>query len=459
MLVIFNTLTKQKEVFKPIEDGKVKMYACGMTVYDYCHIGHARGAMITFDMVARYLRWSGYEVTYVQNITDIDDKIIKRAQENNEDYQDLTARFIAAMQEDRKNLGLEPITHEPRATDYIDDMVKLIERLIDKGYAYVANNGDVCYSVRKFKGYGALSHRDLDKLRSGARVEVVSEKNDPLDFVLWKLAKPGEPFWSSPWGEGRPGWHIECSVMSMGMLGETFDIHGGGMDLCFPHHENEIAQSEGATGKKFANLWMHSGYLQINQEKMSKSLKNFITIREALANHPAEVIRYFMLSSHYRSPLDYNEQALFQAKRSLDSLYIALRDLPKAEKPETSEYFDKFKGAMDDDFNTPVAFSILFDLAHEINTQRETALEKAASLGALLKYLAGSIGFLQDSPEAFLQSGADDIDAKWVEEKIAERAQARVEKDWATSDRIRDELQAKNIILEDKAGETLWRRG
>src|SRR3989338_9707527 len=362
MLQIHNSLTKKKEPFMPLVPGKVRMYVCGMTVYDYCHVGHAR-VMVVFDMVTRYLRARGYDVTYIRNITDIDDKIIKRAAENGEDINALTARFIAAMDEDAARLGVQKPDSEPRATAHMPQILKMIDTLIDRGFAYQAKNKDVYYRVRKFNGYGALSGKSVDDLRAGSRVEVDEEKDDPLDFVLWKAAKPGEPAWDSPWGSGRPGWHIECSAMSTSCLGNHFDIHGGGMDLKFPHHENEIAQSEGATGQKFVNTWMHVGFVQVDQEKMSKSLGNFFTVREVLKQYDPEVLRYFILASHYRSPLDYSDENLKAAKSALDGLYIALRGIARG-KAEEGEHTRRFDAAMADDFNTPAALAVLFDLAH-----------------------------------------------------------------------------------------------
>jgi cysteinyl-tRNA synthetase len=456
MVKIYNSLTKQKEVFTPIKSGVVSMYVCGITVYDYCHLGHAR-MMTAFDVIIRYLTFRGYEVNYVRNITDIDDKIINRANENNEDYKALTARFIQAMHEDMSALNLMPPTHEPCATQYIPEMISLIEKLITNGYAYVAANGDVYYEVRKFKTYGQLAHRDIDKLASGSRVEISTQKRDPLDFVLWKIAKPGEPSWQSPWGEGRPGWHIECSAMSMSLLGEHFDLHGGGKDLIFPHHENELAQSEGACQHRFVNTWMHSGYLQIDQTKMSKSLGNFLKIRDLLAQYPAEVVRYFLILSHYRSPLEYSENSLEQAHSAVKRLYTALKDLPNAERIMASDFETRFIAAMDDDFNTPNAFAILFELAHEVQRLRENDLAKAAGLGALLKYLGGVVGLLQLSPTEFLQGLTVNQDVEKIAELMAARQQARADKNWLEADRIRDELALLNIALEDGTKGSSWK--
>jgi len=456
MLKIYNSLTQQKEEFKPIEPGKVKMYVCGMTVYDYCHLGHAR-MLSSFDVIVRYLQWRGYDVFYARNITDIDDKIIKRANENNEDFRQVTGRFIQAMNEDIGALNLLPPTREPCATEYISQMISLIEKLLAKGYAYVAENGDVYYEVRKFKHYGDLAHRDIEKLESGARVEINDVKRDPLDFVLWKLAKPSEPFWESPWGIGRPGWHIECSAMSMEMLGEHFDIHGGGKDLIFPHHENEIAQSEAVTQKKFANLWMHVGYLQIEKEKMSKSLGNFFTIRDLLPKHLPEVIRYFLIASHYRSSLHYSEDLLQQSHSSLERFYTALRNLPDAKIPEDTAFEQKIIDAMNDDFNVPVALAVLFELAHEIQRLRDKDMQAAAQHAALLKKLGGVFGILQDNPESFLRAGTAATDVEKIEKLIAERNAARANKNWSEADRIRDELAAMSITLEDNSEGTGWR--
>lgn len=461
MLKIYNTLSKQKEVFTPIHPPKVSLYVCGMTVYDYCHMGHARLSVV-FDVVVRYLRARGYDLTYVMNITDIDDKIIKRANEVGEDYTALTTRFIDAMHEDLGALGVLPPDQQPRATAHIDDIIALIERLIANDMAYAGDNGDVYYRVKEFADYGKLAHKDLDQLRVGARVDVVDAKRDPLDFVLWKQSKPGEPAWKSPWGEGRPGWHIECSAMSMQCLGEHFDIHGGGFDLVFPHHQNEVAQSEGATGKQFVNLWMHAGFLTIDHEKMSKSLGNFFTLREVLLKYPAEVIRYFLLSSHYRGPLNYSDEALDNAQAALVRFYTALRGLdakPLAVLPESSPYAEHFFAAMDDDFNTAEALAALFDLAREINKQREIDESKARDLAGQLLHLAGILGLLANDPDTFLQAGADDVDAAAIEALIAEREQARADKNWARADEIRDELAAQGIMLEDAAGGTTWKRG
>ena len=456
-LSIYNTLSKSKDFFTPLVDNKVRMYVCGMTVYDYCHIGHAR-VMVAFDVVASWLRHRGYELTYVRNITDIDDKIIKRASENGESFQALVGRMIAAMHEDEARLNVLRPDIEPRATDHIAGMHAMIQTLIDKGYAYAPGNGDVYYRVGKFAGYGKLSRRKIEDLKIGARIEVDEAKEDPLDFVLWKGAKPGEPSWESPWGPGRPGWHIECSVMSTCCLGETFDIHGGGPDLVFPHHENEIAQSEAATGKLYANAWMHAGAVRVDGEKMSKSLGNFFTIREVLEKYHPEVVRYLLVSSHYRSPINYSEDSLREAKGALERFYNGLKGLPEATPAGGETFVERFGAAMDDDFNSPEACAVLFDMVREVNRLRESDVQAAAALAARLKELAGVLGVLQLEPEAFLQAGAaGKVDAGEVEALIAARLAARAEKNWAESDRIRDQLGAMGVVLEDGKGGTTWR--
>jgi cysteinyl-tRNA synthetase len=463
MLRIFNSLTRQKEEFQSIEPGKVRMYVCGMTVYDHCHVGHAR-VMVVFDVVVRWLRAKGFDVTYVRNITDIDDKIIRRAEENGEDFRTLTARFIQAMNEDLAALGILPPTHEPRATEAMADMVALIQTLVDKGFAYVGAAGDVYYDVSRFDRYGRLANKKLEDLRAGARVEVEEAKDDPLDFVLWKAAKPGEPSWNSPWGAGRPGWHIECSAMSTHCLGEHFDIHGGGMDLKFPHHENEIAQSEAASGQTYVNLWMHNGFVQVDDEKMSKSLGNFFTVREVLQRYAPEVVRLFILTSHYRGPLNYSDENLEHAKASLTRLYTALRGLPIVEAPIDEDWRARFEQAMDDDFNTPEALAALFDLAREVNRLRVENETAAVRLGVSLRQLGGLLGLLQADPERFLQGSEDGgeaasaLTAERVEVLIAERAAARKAKNWVEADRIRILLQESGIVLEDTPKGTLWRR-
>ena len=453
MLKIYNTLARAKQTFTPIIPGKVSMYVCGMTVYDYCHLGHAR-VMVVFDMVNRWLRSSGYEVTYVRNVTDIDDKIIARANENGETITELTGRFIDAMNEDAARLGVWRPDREPHATDYIHEMTTMIGTLIEKQHAYAADNGDVYYAVSSFAGYGKLSGKSLEDLRAGERVEVDAHKRDPMDFVLWKAAKPGEPSWDSPWGPGRPGWHIECSAMGARHLGAHFDIHGGGQDLQFPHHENEIAQSEGAHGCTFVNYWMHNGFIRVDDEKMSKSLGNFFTIREVLEKYDAEVVRFFILRAHYRSPLNYSDHHLSDARQALTRLYNALRGLELLQveidwqQPEAV----RFKEALDDDFNTPEAFAVLFELANEVN--RSGSLAQAG----LLKALAGKLGLLQRSPEEFLKGGCDELSAERIDALIAERLAARKGRNFAEADRIRDELSAQGIILEDTSQGTSWRR-
>lgn len=462
MLQIYNSRTRKKEEFVPIEPGRVRMYVCGMTVYDLCHLGHAR-VMVVFDVVYRYLRARGYEVEYVRNITDIDDKIIDRANERGELFGDLTERFIAAMHEDADALGILPPTQEPRATAHMEEILAMIRVLVDKGHAYVAANGDVYYAVASFDGYGRLSGKDPQELRVGARVEIGGAKRDPLDFSLWKASKPGEPAWDSLWGTGRPGWHIECSAMSTSCLGNHFDIHGGGADLQFPHHENEIAQSEGATGEPFANCWMHNGFVRVNEEKMSKSLGNFFTVREILTRYRPEEVRYFILGSHYRSPLNYDDEHLDNARAALTRFYTALRGLPAADRADGGTFIfgARFHAAMDDDFNTPEALAVLFDLAREINRVRTGDVRLAAVLGVELKALGGVLGILQEDPEAYLRGGGtgDGLTDAQIRELIDWRVTARKAKDWAAADRIRDELQAAGILLEDRADGTIWRRG
>ena len=455
MLKLYNTIAREKQDFVPIVPGKVSMYVCGMTVYDYCHLGHAR-VMVVFDMVNRWLRASGYEVTYVRNVTDIDDKIIKRAHENGESIAALTNRFIAAMDEDAARLGVLPPDQEPRATDYVDEMVDMIAKLVDKGHAYPADNGDVFYSVSSFPSYGKLSGKSLEDLRAGERVEVDTHKRDPLDFVLWKSAKPGEPSWDSPWGKGRPGWHIECSVMGEHHLGEHFDIHGGGQDLQFPHHENEIAQSEAAHDCTFVNYWMHNGFVRVDDEKMSKSLGNFFTIREVLKKFDAEVVRFFILRTQYRSPLNYSDQHLEDAKHALTRLYTALRGLDVAAMEVDWQHpaAQRFKTAMDDDFNTAEGCAVLFELANELNKTQ------SPETGSLLKALAGIMGLLQREPEAFLQGEVadDQIGAEQIEQLIAQRLEARRNKNYVEADRLRKLLADSGVVLEDGPQGTTWRR-
>jgi len=456
MLHLYNSLTRQKSPFKPIKNQEVKLYVCGMTVYDFCHVGHAR-VMVVFDVLVRYLRFLGFNVIYVRNITDIDDKIIKRIQENGQDFKELTQRFIDAMHEDADALNVLRPDIEPRATEFIPQIIDLVNTLIEKGFAYCGENGDIFYAVTKFKDYGKLSGKNLDDLQAGSRVDIQNAKQNPLDFVLWKMAKPNEPSWDSPWGKGRPGWHIECSAMSTHCLGNHFDIHGGGMDLQFPHHENEIAQSEAATGETFVNTWLHNGFVRINEEKMSKSLGNFFTVREVLATYHPETIRYFIVSSHYRSPLNYSDQQLDTAHQALTRLYTALRDLPIVENNYNDlKYKEKFCAALDDDLNTPEALAVLFEMAREINKLKETDISQAASLGNELRRLASIVGLLQSEAETFLQSGSNNDEE--IEQLIALRNTARQNKDWKESDRIRAELKEKGIVLEDSAGKTTWRR-
>ena len=462
MLKIYNTLAREKQTFTPIVAGKVSMYVCGMTVYDYCHLGHAR-VMVVFDMVSRWLRASGYDVTYVRNITDIDDKIIKRANENNETIAQLTQRFIDAMDEDSAKLGVIRPDIEPKATEFVDGMIKMITTLIEKGFAYPAANGDVFYSVNNFDGYGKLSGKSLEDLRAGERVEIDTHKKDAMDFVLWKSVKPNEPSWDSPWGKGRPGWHIECSAMSSHHLGQRFDIHGGGQDLQFPHHENEIAQSEAAHSHdgepcQMVNYWMHNGFVRVDDEKMSKSLGNFFTIRTVLEKYDAEVVRFFILRAHYRSPLNYSDQHLDDAKQALTRLYTSLRGLqiPEIQLNWQQLQAAKFKVAMDDDFNTPEAFSVLFDLANEVNKTR------SVETAALLKQLACLVGLLQREPNAYLQS-APDIEntsdgSLNVDALILQRNDAKKSKNFAEADRIRKLLADSGVVLEDTVQGTIWRR-
>lgn len=459
-LLIYNSLTRAKETFKPLEPGKVRMYVCGLTVYDYPHMGHAR-MLVVFDMVARYLRARGYELTYVRNITDIDDKIIRRAAENGESVADLTAGMISATHADEDALGVLRPDAEPRATQSIDLMIAMIERLIEGGYAYAADNSDVYYAVGRFADYGKLSGKRVDELRAGARVEIGEAKHDPVDFVLWKAAKPDEPSWPSPWGPGRPGWHIECSAMSTHALGSHFDIHGGGMDLKFPHHENEIAQSEAATGEPFVNVWMHNGFVQVDEEKMSKSLGNFFTVRDVLDRYRAEDVRYFILASHYRSPLNYSDDNVAAAHASLVRLYTALRGIQPAAAPAESAYRERFLAAMDDDFNTPLAVSVMFDLAREVNRLRGSDVGAACGYAGLLVELGGVLGLLQDDPEQYLQAGAASggIADEDIERLIAARAEARGQRDFNEADRLREELAAAGVVLEDRPdGSTDWRR-
>jgi cysteinyl-tRNA synthetase len=456
MLKVYNSLSREKQAFQPIRPGQVGMYVCGMTVYDYCHIGHAR-VMVVFDVVRRWLRASGFAVRYVRNITDIDDKIIQRARANHEPIDVLTQRFIDYMNEDAAALGTEPPDAQPRATRYVEEMIHLIAVLFERGLAYQGENGDVYYSVRDFPGYGKLSGKSIEDLRAGERVEVDGSKRDPLDFVLWKSAKPDEPHWDSPWGPGRPGWHIECSAMSEQLLGEHFDIHGGGQDLIFPHHENEIAQSEGAHRHVFANYWLHNGFVRVDNEKMAKSLGNFFTVREVLAKFDAEVLRFFIVRAHYRSPINYSEQHLEDARAGLTRLYTALRDTPPVlDAIDWNDPFaQRFKLAMDDDFNTADATAVLFDLATQVNRSR------SGREAGLLRALGGVLGLIQRDPVQFLQGGSlasDELSAAQIEAQIEQRKAARKAKNFAEADRIRDVLLQAGVLLEDGAGGTTWRR-
>jgi cysteinyl-tRNA synthetase len=459
MIVIYNSLTQQKEEFKPIDAGRVRIYVCGITTYDYCHLGHAR-MLVAFDVVVRYLRARGLEVTYVRNITDIDDKILARATENNELFSDLTARFIDAMHEDETALSILPPDQEPKATAHIEQIIAMTETLIARDFAYRADNGDVYFAVTRFPDYGKLSKKKLDELLEGARIAVGELKRDPRDFVLWKSSPDDGVGWDSPWGYGRPGWHIECSAMSTCALGDNFDIHGGGTDLLFPHHENEIAQSEAATGTKFVNVWMHNGPLRIDDEKMSKSLGNFFTVREVLKSYDAEVVRHLLIASHYRSPINYSPQSLQQSASALERFYIALQDLDlSGAKSLTNSRFEKaFFSAMDDDFNTPEAFSVLFEMAKEINKLKAEDADSANQVGALLVKLGGYLGILQQHPAEFLRSAVSvDIDAAEIEQLIAAREQARADKDWHKADQIRDQLTAMKVVVADGADGSSWR--
>lgn len=457
MLRIYNTLTHEKAVFKPMEPGRVRMYVCGLTTYDFAHIGHAR-MLVAFDVVVRYLRASGLDVTYVRNITDIDDKIIQRANENGESIADLTERFIAATHEDEAALGIERPDIEPRATGHIEQIIDMVRTLETKGFAYAADNGDVYFAVARYPDYARLSRKNPDELLAGARIEVGEAKKDPRDFVLWKASKDHEPGWDSPWGRGRPGWHIECSAMSTSTLGDTFDIHGGGSDLMFPHHDNEIAQSCCATGSPFVHTWMHNGPVRIDDEKMSKSLGNFFTVREVLKVYPAEVIRYFLLSSHYRSGINYSEDNLQTAQGALERFYHALkgRDL-SVEEAHDADYEQRFRAAMDDDFNTPEALGVLFDLVRDINRHATGEAARADALAVTLRRLGGILGILQQTAEAFLRQGAGDVDPARVEALIEARNQARRDRDFARADEIRDELTAMGVVLEDSRAGTTWR--
>lgn len=465
VLKLYNTVNRKKEEFVPLVDKEVGLYTCGITVYDYCHIGHAR-TFVAFDTIVKYLRYRGYKVKYVRNITDIDDKIINRANELGITSSELANQYIVAMHEDMDALSLVRPDHEPRATEFMPEMINLVQGLIDNGFAYHAENGDVYYDVRKKERYGHLvAKRNLDDLETGSRVEVNTSKKDPLDFVLWKSVKPNEPYWDSPWGKGRPGWHLECSAMSMSLLGETFDIHGGGYDLIFPHHENECAQSEAFTGKDFAKYWMHVGFMQVNSEKMSKSLGNFSTIRDILEEHDPEVIKYFINSGHYRSPLEYSDDNLQQAASSLERMYIALRGLDLSKDMsdshilnECNELEDSFQSAMDDDFNTPKALAVLFDVVKRINSYKSEGKEdEAISLGSLLKRLSSVLGILQSECEDFFSKSDSSIEESKILEMIKSRNEARANKDWTKADEIRDWFNDNGIIVEDGSSGTSWR--
>ena len=461
MLQLFNTKTRQKERFQPLVEGKVGLYVCGITVYDLSHMGHAR-TYLSFDVLVRYLRHLDYDVKYVRNITDVDDKIIARANENGETTEALTERTIAMMHEDFAALNLVEPDIEPRVTGHMAEIIDVIEKLVARGYAYQAGSGDVLFDVSKFDDYGKLSRQNLEQLQSGARVEVAAGKDDPLDFVLWKTAKPGEPAWASPWGDGRPGWHIECSAMNHKHLGEHFDIHGGGSDLIFPHHENEVAQSCCAFDTPYVNTWMHTGMVQVNDEKMSKSLGNFFTLRDVLGEHDAEILRFFLMSAHYRSQLSYSQDNIDQAKSALERLYTALRGVKVDSVTDLSYggYLERFEQAMNDDLNVPEAYSVLFDLARDLNkhkSQGNAGAEEAGKLAAVLKGIGGILGFLQRDPKAFMQSGNDDEVAE-IEALIKARNDARAAKDWGAADAARDKLTAMGIVLEDGAGGTTWRR-
>ncbi|MGY8833938.1 MAG: cysteine--tRNA ligase [Pseudomonadales bacterium] len=459
MLQLHNTLSNSKVPFTPIDEGKIRLYVCGMTVYDYCHIGHAR-VMVSFDVITRYLRHAGYQVEYVRNITDVDDKIIKRAAENGESCEQLTQRFIDAMHEDELALNVLPPDQEPRATGHIQAIRDMVQTLIEKQYAYAASNGDVYYRVEKFDGYGKLTNRKLEDMRAGARVDINDVKENPFDFVLWKAAKKDEVSWPSPWGEGRPGWHIECSAMTKCCLGNHFDIHGGGPDLPFPHHENEIAQSEAANGETFVNYWLHAGAVRVNKEKMSKSLGNFFTIREVLAKFPAEIVRYLLTASHYRSQIDYAEDALVEAQRALDRLYTAMDQLELQDVSLEGPYLDRFNSAMDDDFNTREAISVLFEMAREVNRLKRDTDPQAAVLASQMRGLGNILGLLELDPQAYLrgEAGEGDLADANVEALVVQRQQAKLDRNFALSDQIRDQLKVAGIVLEDSKEGTVWKR-
>ena len=457
MLKIYNSLTRQKEEFKPIRPGQVGMYVCGVTIYDLCHIGHGR-TFVGFDVVVRYLRYLGYQVNFVRNITDVDGKIIKRAAENQESCEALTERLIGEMHADFDALNLQRPDIEPRATLHIGEIIELVEQLLANGNAYVADNGDVLFAIDSFPEYGRLSGQDLEQLQAGARVSVEEAKRNPLDFVLWKMSKPGEPTWESPWGPGRPGWHIECSAMNSKHLGNHFDIHGGGSDLMFPHHENEIAQSCCAHHTAYVNTWMHTGMVMVDREKMSKSLGNFFTIRDVLKVYDAETVRYFLMSGHYRSQLNYSDENLNQGRAALERLYTALRGLPVVAAAGGEQYVERFRAAMDDDFNTPEAYSVLFDLAREVNRLKGDGAADAAALAGRLRELGGVLGLLEQDPEAFFKGNEADDEVAEIEGLIKARNDARAAKDWPAADAARNRLTEMGIVLEDGAGGTSWRR-
>lgn len=458
MLKIYNSITRQKQEFKPINPGKIGMYVCGVTIYDLCHIGHGR-TFVSFDMIVRYLRYVGYEVNFQRNITDVDDKIIKRANENNESCEALTERLIGEMHRDFDALNMLRPDFEPRATLHIAEIIDMVELLLARGHAYVASDGDVLFSVASYPDYGRLSGQNLDQLQAGARVEVDENKQNPMDFVLWKMSKPGEPTWESPWGPGRPGWHIECSAMNSKHLGLHFDIHGGGSDLQFPHHENEIAQSCCAHDTPYVNYWMHTGMVMVDREKMSKSLGNFFTIRDVLGHYDAETVRYFLLSGHYRSQLNYSEDNLKQARSALERLYTAIKDvdLTVAAAP-AEEFIAKFKAAMDDDFNTPEAYSVLFDMVRDINRLKATDIAKASALAVAMKQLADVLGLLGQDPDVFFKGEGSDDEVAEIEALIVERNRARTEKDWAAADVARNRLDILGVVLEDGPSGTTWRK-
>jgi cysteinyl-tRNA synthetase len=462
-LRIYNTLSRRIEDFRPLVPGRIGMYVCGITVYDYCHLGHAR-LLVGFDVIARYLRFRGWQLDYVRNITDIDDKILRRASENGEAFDVLSARFIEAMHEDERALGNIPPDREPRATAHIGEIIAITARLVERGFAYRAANGDVYYRVMRFPGYGKLSGKVPDELIAGARVEIGEDKEDPRDFVLWKAARAGEASWPSPWGAGRPGWHIECSAMAMNCLGETLDIHGGGPDLVFPHHENEIAQSEAATGKCFANYWMHVGALRIDNEKMSKSLGNFFTIREVLARFRPEVVRYLLIASHYRSPINYSQQSLQGAQAALERFYAALRDFGDVEPSdrstlESSDYAARFCAAMDEDFNTPEALAVMYELVRELNSAARDGLARARSLAADLKGFGAVFGILAEDPRLFRRGGGADTEDDAIDELVQQRITAKKAGDFARADAIRAQLGERGIVIEDTREGSVWRRG